>query len=56
MDNKRLKIALTVLNAATSIFLERNEFIDSTLKEEYEKERMTVDKEIFFVSKLANKN
>ena len=29
-------------------FLKTNEFIDSTLKEECEKERMTVDEVIFF--------
>ena len=45
---KRLKIALAVLNAVRSTFLETNEFTDSTLKEECEKERMTVDKVNFF--------
>ena len=29
-------------------FLETNEFIDSTLKEECEKERITADKVIFY--------
>ena len=48
MDKKRLKIALAVLNAVRSTFLETNEFTYSTLKEECEKERMTVDKVIFF--------
>ena len=48
MDKKRLKIALAVLNAVRSTFLETNEFTDSTLKEECEKERMTADKVIFF--------
>ena len=48
MDKKRLKIALAVLNVVRNIFSEINEFIDSTLKEECEKERMTAD-EVFFL-------
>ena len=48
MDKKRLKIALAVLDAVGSTFPETNEFIDSTLKEEYEKERMTADEVIFY--------
>ena len=55
MDKKRLKIALAVLNAVRSTFLETNEFTDSTLKEECEKERMTADKVTFFASKLVKK-
>ena len=47
MDKKRLKIALAVLDAVNSRFPETQEFIDSTLKEECEKERMTVDEVIF---------
>ena len=43
MDKKRLKIALSVLDAVRNRFSERNEFIDSTLTEECEKERITVD-------------
>ena len=48
MDKKRLKAALAVLNAVRSTFPETNEFIDSTLKEECEKERMTADEVIFY--------
>ena len=48
MDKKRLKIALSVLDAVRSTFSETNEFIDSTLKEECEKERMTADEVIFY--------
>ena len=48
MDKKRLKIALAVLDAIKSRFPETQEFIDSTLKEEYEKERMTADEVIFY--------
>ena len=47
MDKKRVKIALAVLNAVRSTFSETNEFIDSTLKEECEKEGMAVDEVIF---------
>ena len=43
MDKKRLKIALAVLNAVRSKFSETNEFIDSTLKEECEREKITAD-------------
>ena len=48
MDKKRLKIALSVLDAVRNRFPETNEFIDSTLKEECEKERMTADEVIFY--------
>ena len=48
MDKKQLKIALAVLDAVRSTFPETNEFIDSTLKEECEKEKMTADKVIFY--------
>ena len=48
MDKRRLKIALAVLNAVRSTFPETNRFIDSTLKEESEKERMTSDEIILY--------
>ena len=48
MDEKRLKIALSVLDAVKVRFPETQEFIDSTLKEECEKERMTADEVIFY--------
>ena len=48
MDKKRLKVALTVLNAVRSTFPETNEFIDSTLKEECEREKITADEVIFY--------
>ena len=47
MDKKRLKVALAVLDAVRGRFPETQEFIDSTLKEECEKEKMTADKVIF---------
>ena len=46
MDKKRLKIALSVLDAVRNRFPETNEFIDNTLKEECEKERITEDEVI----------
>ena len=55
MDKKRLKIALAVLNAVRCAFPETNEFIDSTLKEECEKERMTVDELIFLLLNVQKK-
>ena len=48
MDKKRLKVALAVLNAVRSTFPETNEFIDSTLKEECEKEKIAADEVIFY--------
>ena len=47
MDKERVKIVLAVLDAVRSKFPETNEFIDSTLKEECEKEGMAVDEVIF---------
>ena len=46
MDQKPT-IALSVLDAVRGRFPETQEFIDSTLKEESEKERMTADEVIF---------
>ena len=53
IDKKRLKIA--VLDAVKSTFLETQEFIDSTLKEEYKKEGMTANEVIFFLLNLQKK-
>ena len=47
MDKKQLKVALAVLDAVRGRFPETQEFIDSTLKEECEKEKMTADEVIF---------
>ena len=52
MDKKRLKIALAVLDAVRSTFPETNEFIDSTLKEECEKEKIIGDGVIFLLLDL----
>ena len=55
MDKKWLKIALAVLDAAKSRFPETQEFIDSTLKEECEREKMTADEVIFLLLNLQKK-
>ena len=47
MDRKWLKNALVVLDAVKSRFLETKEFIDDTLKDEFEKEKITADEIIF---------
>ena len=53
MNKKRLKIALAVLD--TVKFPETQEFIDSTLKEECEREKMTADEVIFLLLNLHKK-
>ena len=55
MDKKRAKIVLAVLNTVTNKFPETNEFIDSTLTEECEKERITVDEVINLFTSLKVK-
>ena len=52
MNKKRLKIALAVLDADKSKSPETQEFIDSTLKEECEREKMTADEVIFLLLNL----
>ena len=52
MDKKRLKIALAVLHAVRGRFPGTQEFVDSTLKEECEKEGMTADEVIFLFLNL----
>ena len=47
MDKKRLEIASAVLDAVRNRSPETQEFIDSTLEKECEKERMTADEVIF---------
>ena len=47
MDKEILKITVAVLDAVRGRFPETQEFIDSTLKEECEKEKMTADEVIF---------
>ena len=56
MDKKRLKTALCALDAVRNIFPETNEFIDSTLTEECEKERITIDEVINLLTSLKIKS
>ena len=55
INKKRLKISVVVLDAVKSKFLQTQEFIDSTLKKEYEKEKMTADEVIFLLLNLKKK-
>ena len=48
MDKKRLKNALAVLDAVKSRFPETQEFIENTLREECEKEKINADEVIFY--------
>ena len=52
MNKTRPKIALVILDAVKSRFLETQEFIDSTLKEECEKKKMTADEVNFSLLNL----
>ena len=52
MDKKRLKIASAVLDSVKSRFPEAQEFTDSALKKEFEKEKMTADEVIFLLLNL----
>ena len=47
MDKKRIKIALAVLDAVKSRFPETQEFIENTLREKCEKEKITADEIVF---------
>ena len=42
-DKKRLKVALVVLDAIKSRFPDTKEFIENTLQEECEREKITVE-------------
>ena len=55
MDKKPLNVALAVLNAVRSTFPETNKFMDITLKEECESEKMTADEAIFLLLNLQKK-
>ena len=55
MDKKRLKVALAVLDAVKSRFPETQEFLDSTLKKECEREKMTANEVIFLILYMQKK-
>ena len=59
MYKKRLKVELVDFDAVKSIFPDTKEFIDNTLKEKCEKEKITADEVIsykFRSKELAWKN
>ena len=55
INKKRLKISLVVLDAVKRKFLQTQQFIDSTLKKEYEKKKMTADEVNFLLLNLKKK-
>ena len=48
MDKTRLKVALIVLDTVKSRFPETQEFIEGTLREECEREKITAEEVIFY--------
>ena len=50
MDKKRLRVALTVLEAVKMKYPETKPFIDNTMGEECQKEKISVNEVIFFTS------
>ena len=60
MDKKRLKVALAVLDAVKIKFPETKKFIDDTMEDECQKEKISAEEVIFFTSQknseLAQKN
>ena len=47
MDKKRLKVALVVLEAVKNRFPDTKQFIDDTMEEECQKEKISMDEVIF---------
>ena len=56
MDKKRLRVALKVLEEATFKFPSTKQFIDHTIEEEYQKEKITTDEVIFYKSRSKEKH
>ena len=50
MDKKRLKVTLAVLDAVKGKFPEIIKFIDDTMEDECQKEKIFVEEAIFFTS------
>ena len=48
MDKKRLRVALTVLEAVKTEYLETKKFIENLMDEEYQKENISAV-EVFFL-------
>ena len=47
MDEKWLKVALVVLNAVRTKYLETKQIIDDTMEEECQKEKISAEEVIF---------
>ena len=60
MDKKRLRVALTVLEAVKTEYLETKKFIENLMDEEYQKENISAVEVFFFYKsrskQLAQKN
>ena len=60
MDKKRLRVALTVLEAVKNEYPETKKFIENLMDEECQKEKISADEVIFFYKsrskELAQKN
>ena len=50
MDKKRLRVALTVLEAVKNEYPETKKFIENLMDEECQKEKISADEVIFFTS------
>ena len=50
MDKKRLRVALKVLDAVKTKFPETEQFIDNTMEDESQKEKISADEVIFLTS------
>ena len=50
MDKKRLRLALTILEAVKTKFPDTKQFIDNTMEDECQKEKISADVVIFFTS------
>ena len=47
MDKKRLRLALRILEAVKTKFPETKQFIDNTMEDECQKEKISADEVIF---------
>ena len=60
MDKKRIRVALTVLEAVKNEYPETKKFIENLMDEECQKEKISADEVIFFYKsrskELAQKN
>ena len=55
MDKKRLRLALRILEAVKTKFPETKQFIDNTMEDKCQKEKISAD-EVFFLTSLEAKS